>query len=120
MASTLPVRSPCPIRVAGRRGRRSRRRAYQLAAGAHVIRVYLATVGSGGGAGNFNWFRLVAATSSNPTTPYGGTPVALPGLVQAENFDIGAEGVAYHDATPGNKGGAYRSTDVDIEPTQRY
>jgi hypothetical protein len=88
-----------------------------LAAGDHVIRVYLATVGSSGGAGNFNWFRLVAATSSNPTTPYGGTPVALPGLVQAENFDIGAEGVAYHDATLGNKGGAYRSTDVDIEPT---
>lgn len=26
-------------------------------------------------------------------------------------------GVAYDDATSGNSGGAYRSTDVDIEPT---
>jgi hypothetical protein len=37
--------------------------------------------------------------------------------VQAENFDVGAEGVAYHDLSSGNAGGAYRSpTDVDIAP----
>jgi hypothetical protein len=59
----------------------------------------------------------VESTSADPATPYGGRPAALPGLVQAENFDIGAEGIAYHDATTGNKGGAYRSTDVDIKPT---
>jgi hypothetical protein len=88
-----------------------------LTAGERVIGVVLETAVSGGGVGNYNWFRLVESTSTNPTTPYGGAPVALPGLVQAENFDIGAEGVAYHDATPGNEGAAYRSTDVDIEPT---
>src|SRR5215475_12792380 len=47
-------------------------------------------------------------------TPFGGTPVALPGIVQATNFDEGGEGVAYHDTTSGNAGGAYRATDVDI------
>src|SRR5215468_12302383 len=48
-------------------------------------------------------------------TPFGGgTPVALPGIVQAANFDEGGEGVAYHDTTSGNAGGAYRATDVDI------
>src|SRR5262249_1886423 len=31
------------------------------------------------------------------------------------NFDNGGEGVAYHDTTSGNTGGAYRTTNVDIE-----
>jgi hypothetical protein len=34
--------------------------------------------------------------------------------VQAENFDIGAQGVAYYDTAAGNSGGTYRNTDVDI------
>jgi endonuclease/exonuclease/phosphatase family metal-dependent hydrolase len=41
--------------------------------------------------------------------------VAVPGTIQAENFDNGGEGVAYHDTTPGNSGGAYRSTGVDLQ-----
>jgi endonuclease/exonuclease/phosphatase family metal-dependent hydrolase len=48
-------------------------------------------------------------------TPYYGSPVAIPGTIAAENFDEGGEGIAYHDSTPGNSGGAYRMTDVDIE-----
>jgi hypothetical protein len=67
--------------------------------------------------GNFNWLRFTESTSSNPTTPYGGTPVDLPGVVQVENFDLGSADVAYHDAGAGNSGNAYRSTDVDIGPT---
>ena len=58
--------------------------------------------GGGGGAGG-------------GLTPFSGTPVSLPGTVQAENFDNGGEGVAYHDTSAGNSGGQYRSTDVDIE-----
>ena len=39
----------------------------------------------------------------------------MPGLIEAENFDLGGEGVAYHDNVPGNAGGQYRaSEDVDI------
>ena len=41
----------------------------------------------------------------------------LPGTIQAENFDEGGASVAYFDTTPGNRGGAYRQTDVDIEAT---
>jgi hypothetical protein len=37
--------------------------------------------------------------------------------VQAQNFDNGAEGVAYHDASTGNSGNVYRTTDVDLGPT---
>jgi hypothetical protein len=29
-----------------------------LTAGTHVIRLYFEAVGSGGGAGNYNWFRI--------------------------------------------------------------
>jgi hypothetical protein len=51
-------------------------------------------------------------------SPYGGSPVSLPGRVQAENFDTGGEGVAYHDTSSGNNGSAtYRDTNVDIQPT---
>jgi hypothetical protein len=57
---------------------------------------------------------VVAATSP---TPFGGTRAAVPGIVEAENFDDGGEGVAYHDSTAGNSGGQYRQTDVDIETT---
>src|SRR5205814_1080735 len=54
-------------------------------------------------------------TSGTVPTPYTGTPIAVPGSFEAENFDLGGEGVAYHDNTPGNQGGAYRLTeDVDI------
>lgn len=48
-------------------------------------------------------------------TPYTGTPLAVPGTVQAENFDLGGEGVGYHDLTAGNSGGVYRTSEsVDI------
>lgn len=49
------------------------------------------------------------------STPFTGTAIALPGTVQAEDFDNGGEGVAYHDSTAGNAGTVYRQTDVDIE-----
>lgn len=47
---------------------------------------------------------------------YIGYPASIPGVIQAENYDIGGEGVAYHDLTPGNAYGAYRFDGVDIPP----
>ena len=47
--------------------------------------------------------------------PFGAAAAALPGIIEAENFDRGGEGVAYHDNVKGNAGGQYRtSEDVDI------
>jgi hypothetical protein len=37
--------------------------------------------------------------------------------VQAEDYDVGGEGVAFHDTTAGNAGGSYRSDDVDLQLT---
>ncbi|ACL16795.1 PKD domain-containing protein [Methanosphaerula palustris] len=42
-------------------------------------------------------------------------PHTIPGTLQAEDYNIGGEGVTYHDTTVGNEGGAYRQDDVDIE-----
>jgi len=61
----------------------------------------------------------------NPVVTYFGTPfpgpaaAAVPGTIQAENFDTGGEGVAYHWQTTTNPGGAnYRpGTGVGIQTT---
>jgi len=51
-------------------------------------------------------------------SPYEGTVRSIPGRIQAQNFDIGGEGEAYHDTSAGNVyGSANRDTDVDIRPT---
>src|SRR4051812_13808735 len=51
-------------------------------------------------------------------TPYSGTAIPIPGTFEAENFDNGGEGVAYHDNVAGNAGGQYRTTEsVDIKAT---
>eukprot|EP00903_Cladosiphon_okamuranus_P008293 g7980.t1 len=61
----------------------------------------------------------VPPTPCVPTTfkskAYKGVPADIPGLVEAERFDHGGEGVGYSDTTPGNIGGAFRpNEDVDI------
>ena len=52
----------------------------------------------------------------DPQLPFGGTAVAIPGTIEAENYDLGGEGVAYHDTEEENlavtNGSAtYRSDD---------
>ena len=54
--------------------------------------------------------------------PYHGTPFVVPTsgsvTIQAEDFDTGGEGVAYHDVDATNNGGKYRTSEgVDIEST---
>ena len=48
--------------------------------------------------------------------PFAGTPVALPSAIEAENYDVGGEGLTYHDTDAANIPGAYRPDEgVDIE-----
>ncbi len=52
---------------------------------------------------------------TNPLLPYGGTRAVIPGTIEAENFDNGGEGVAYHDVETTNLGNTYRTSEaVDI------
>ncbi|MBT1696389.1 cellulase family glycosylhydrolase [Fulvivirgaceae bacterium PWU4] len=42
------------------------------------------------------------------------TTHVIPGVIQAENYDYGGEGIAYHDTDSVNNGSVYRSNGVDI------
>ena len=53
------------------------------------------------------------SSSSVAKGPYG-TRVVIPGTIQAENYDVGGEGVAYHDTDAVNEGNVYRTDGVDI------
>jgi hypothetical protein len=90
-----------------------------LAAGAHVMKLVVDANGSLGTVADLNWIDVVATPpATGPvSTPYSGVAVALPGRIEAENYDKGGEGIAYHDTTPGNSTGAYRTDDVDIRTT---
>ena len=57
-----------------------------------------------------DWVRVYDIASY----PFLGSPHAVPGRIEAEDFDEGY--AAYEDCDPGNNGGAYRQTDVDVEP----
>jgi hypothetical protein len=104
-----------------------------LPAGTYGIR-FIADAASGN-LNNIDWFQFVSGAISSPTNtatqtptitftpggvgiPFNGTPYTLPGTVEAENFNIGGEGVAYHDTDASNNGGQYRPNEgVDIEAT---
>ncbi|HXB03047.1 MAG TPA: carbohydrate-binding protein, partial [Opitutaceae bacterium] len=49
--------------------------------------------------------------------PFGGTPAAIPGTVQAENYDTGGQGVAYNVGSINGTDNGYRSDGVDLEVT---
>src|SRR5207253_6933343 len=76
------------------------------------------TAGPSGAVGNIASMQFVATTTTTggaAAPPYTGTAAPIPGKIAVANFDNGGEGVAFHDATPGNAGGAYRATNVDLE-----
>ena len=60
----------------------------------------------------------IAVGSGCPQAPYLMTPAPIPGTVEAENYDIGGQDVAYNDTDLSNNGGAYRASEaVDLEGT---
>jgi len=57
----------------------------------------------------------MAAAAAVTSKPFTGTPIVVPATFEAETFDLGGEGLGYHDSTKGNAGGLYRTAeDVDI------
>jgi hypothetical protein len=53
-----------------------------------------------------------------PQAPYRMTPASVPGTIEAEDYDLGGQDVAYNDANANNNGGAYRPAEgVDLEST---
>jgi GH35 family endo-1,4-beta-xylanase len=51
-----------------------------------------------------------------PSSPFNEVPIALPGILEAEDFNNGVNGVAYNDTDDNNEGGKYRAdSGVDID-----
>ncbi|MDB5288890.1 MAG: Kelch repeat-containing protein [Phycisphaerales bacterium] len=91
---------------------------FSLSAGRQVMRIALDHNASVPAVGNFDWFMLVPAPGAKPSsTPFHGTPIPVGHIIEAEDFDKGGEGLAYHDSTPTNLGGAtYRPGEaVDLQ-----
>ena len=68
----------------------------------------------------FNCFAVTVFLTSMvfaaDTTPFGKQPAQIPGKIEAEHWDKGKAGVAYHDVDEKNRGEDYREkTQVDIE-----
>jgi uncharacterized protein involved in high-affinity Fe2+ transport len=65
------------------------------------------------GGWNINSLQFVTSEA-----PYGGIPAAVPGVVQAEHYDIGGQGVGYSvNAVYGGSANGYRPDGVDLQTT---
>ena len=51
------------------------------------------------------------------SAPYGNVPAAIPGTVEAENYDTGGQGDAYNVGSVNGTANRYRSDGVDLEAT---
>src|SRR5260370_35633398 len=67
------------------------------------------------GSGNYNLNYMTFAGLSE--APYGATPGAIPGTVQAENYDVGGQAVGYSVNSVNATANRDRSTGVPIETT---
>jgi len=47
--------------------------------------------------------------------PFNGVRFSVPGEIEAEHYDLGGEGLGYHDLSFGNSGGSLRHDNVDVE-----
>ncbi len=77
-------------------------------------------------------YRLIANSTTEPAkfsypiearvaptrrSNFHGAPFVIPGTIEAEDYDVGGEGLTYHDTDANNIPGAYRPNEgVDVEP----
>jgi beta-glucosidase-like glycosyl hydrolase len=69
---------------------------------------------------NFHYLTFTLSSGgggSGGDAPFGGTPAAVPGTVQADNYDTGGSGVAYNVAAANGTANSYRSDGVNLEAT---
>ena len=64
-----------------------------------------------------NQFEPFTSGSTAPEAPFGGTPAAVPGTVEAANYDTGGQSVAYNVSSVNGSANSYRSDGVDLETT---
>jgi hypothetical protein len=64
---------------------------------------------------NIRYMTFTASGGGGGEGPYGGSPAAVPGTVQAANYDTGGQGVAYNVTSVNGTANSYRSDGVDLE-----
>lgn len=62
-----------------------------------------------------SWLKKEEKTIDVVSKSFKETAIAIPGTIEAEEYDNGGEGIAYHDTDIENKLGEYRKDGVDIE-----
>lgn len=55
-----------------------------------------------------------SSSTAQTQKPYSNSAVSIPGKIEAENYDLGGEGISYHDEDETNKGNVYRTDGIDI------
>ncbi|MBR3071441.1 family 43 glycosylhydrolase [Fibrobacter sp.] len=63
---------------------------------------------------DFDYWYMESEKSAVPQTAYNGKVAAIPGKIEAENYDEGGHNKAFYDNDRANQGGAYREDEVDI------
>ena len=87
----------------------------EVAAGCYSLR---ALARDDSGQSNSSWPVKILVGTGCEQAPYRMTPAAVPGTIEAEDYDLGGEEIAYSDANPSNSGRAYRLAEgVDLETT---
>ncbi len=88
-----------------------------LAPGPHVATITVDSTRNPASSGNNIAIDSADALSaaSGGEGPYGGTAAAVPGTVQAANYDTGGQGVAYNVTSVNGSANSYRSDGVDLE-----
>ena len=64
---------------------------------------------------NGGWNIHFLSFAASGDAPFSSTPVALPGTVQAANYDTGGQGVGYSVSSSNGSANSYRSDGVDLE-----
>lgn len=60
-------------------------------------------------------YRIFLTALEVPQTPFGGSVAVIPGIIEAENYDVAGQGFSYYDNDDDDKGGThYRNDCVDI------
>jgi Carbohydrate binding module (family 6)/F5/8 type C domain len=90
-----------------------------LGTGPHVVTITIDSAKNPASSGNTITIDsadvISSAAGGGTEAPYGGTAAAVPGTVQAANYDTGGQGVAYNVTSVNGTGNSYRSDGVDLE-----
>ena len=63
---------------------------------------------------DFDYWYMESEKTAVPQTPYNDVAAAVPGRIEAENYDVGGHNKSFYDMDRQNQGEAYREDEVDV------